>query len=91
MRPPAYLAHAYPSGKSGLRSLECVVKTAVALQVFNRPDLTERVVHEIVRALPPRVFVFADGPRTNEEAERCDQTREIVQRARWELSRRLRS
>ena len=37
--------------------------TPVALLMFNRPDLTERVFEEIARARPRTLLVIADGPR----------------------------
>jgi hypothetical protein len=35
---------------------------AVALFIYNRPDLTSRVFGAVAAARPPRLFVFADGP-----------------------------
>ena len=56
--------------------------TAVALIIFNRPEVTARVVSEIARARPGRLFVIADGPRDGRpgEAEKCAATREIIDR-----------
>jgi hypothetical protein len=59
--------------------------TAVALIIFNRPEVTARVVSEIARARPGRLFVIADGPRDGRpgEAEKCAATREIIDRIDW--------
>jgi hypothetical protein len=48
------------------------LETAVALSVFDRPDTTRRVFAAIAAARPRRLFVFADGPRSPEEARRCE-------------------
>ena len=39
--------------------------TPVAFIIFNRPEVTERVFAEIARARPQKLFVIADGPRTD--------------------------
>src|SRR5262249_54066021 len=59
--------------------------TAVAVIVFNRPEVTARVVNEIARAQPSRLFVIADGPRDDRpgEAEKCAATREVIERVDW--------
>jgi hypothetical protein len=61
------------------------LKTPVAFLIFNRPETTRRVFEEIARARPPRLFIVADGPRAERrgEAERCAQTRSIVERVDW--------
>lgn len=62
------------------------LKTPIAFIIFNRPDTTERVFAEIAKARPPKLLVVADGPRINRpgEAERCIQTRAIIERVNWE-------
>lgn len=58
----------------------------VALFVFNRPDLTARVVETIRAARPSQLFVSADGPRPDrpDEAQLCAQARKVVQAVDWE-------
>lgn len=58
--------------------------TPVALLIFNRPALTERVFEAVAKAKPERLFVVADGPRFPEEAERCLRARAIVERVDWD-------
>jgi hypothetical protein len=62
------------------------VKTPVALMIFNRPAVTERVFQEIARARPSKLFVIADGPRPEKvgEAEKCAAARAIVDQVDWE-------
>ena len=62
------------------------LNTPVAFLIFNRPDTTERVFAQIARARPPKLLVVADGPRLNRagEAERCAQTRAIIDRVDWD-------
>ena len=45
--------------------------TPVVLLIFNRPDFAQLVFRAIAAARPKRLFVFADGPRSAEEAALC--------------------
>jgi hypothetical protein len=62
------------------------LRTPVALLIFNRPDTTERVFNAIAQARPSKLLVVADGPRASRsgEAERCQQTRAVIQRVDWD-------
>jgi hypothetical protein len=58
---------------------------AVALIVFNRPDVTARVF-EAIRAIRPRqLLLVADGPRDGRPADLdlCAATREVIARVDW--------
>lgn len=58
----------------------------ILLLIFNRPDTTAQVFNSIARAKPRRLFVAADGPRTDKEgeAEKCQAVREIIKRVDWD-------
>lgn len=60
--------------------------TPVALLVFNRPDLTRRVLTEIAKARPRRLLIVADGPRAShaEDAAKCAATRALLQDLGWD-------
>jgi hypothetical protein len=62
------------------------MNTPVALIIFNRPDTTERVFTEIAKAKPPKLFVIADGPRTDhpDDVKRCAATRAVVEHIDWD-------
>lgn len=62
------------------------MSTPVALIIFNRPDVTERVVERIAAARPSQLLVVADGPRAERTGERelCAATRAIVERIDWD-------
>lgn len=62
------------------------MRTPVALIIFNRPDTTERVFAEIAKAKPPKLFVVADGPRSDRpaDAEKCAAARAVIERVDWE-------
>ncbi len=62
------------------------LKTPIGFLIFNRPDLTEKVFSAIAQAKPQRLFVIADGPRPDRpgEAEKCEQTRSIIQKVNWD-------
>lgn len=60
------------------------LSTPVAFMIFNRPDLTQVVFEAIAKAEPKTLFVVADGPRFPAEAEKCAQTRAIIDRVDWD-------
>lgn len=61
------------------------LETAVLFLVFNRPDTTKQVFEAIRQAKPPRLYVAADGPRSNREGEvqRVAQVRQIATAVDW--------
>ena len=56
------------------------LETPVAMFVFNRPDVTDRVFAEVRRAQPRRLFIIGDGARGDRDGEldRVTLTRDIV-------------
>jgi hypothetical protein len=62
-----------------------MLKTPVAIVIFNRPDLTARVFAEIAKVKPTRLFVIAEGPRPGVERdpELCAAARRVVERVDW--------
>ncbi len=58
--------------------------TPVLLVLFNRPAFTQRVFDQIKKAAPRRLYVAADGPRTQQEAELCNQARAVAQQVDWD-------
>ncbi|MBD2124682.1 glycosyltransferase family 2 protein [Trichocoleus sp. FACHB-262] len=58
--------------------------TPVVLIVFNRPDLTRLVFDAVAQAKPKKLLVVADGPRFLEEAEKCQQARDIIKNITWD-------
>jgi hypothetical protein len=61
------------------------MRTPVALIIFNRPDLTERVFAQIAKTKPAQFFIIADGPRPDRpgDAEKCAAARAVVDRIDW--------
>jgi hypothetical protein len=62
-----------------------MLKTPVALLVFNRPDTTRRVFEAIRLARPSRLLIVADGPRKDRpgEAALCAAVRAIIDGVDW--------
>jgi len=62
------------------------LNTPILFLIFNRPDTTAKVFERIRQMKPKKLFVSADGPRANKpgEAERCEETRSIIDRVDWE-------
>ena len=61
------------------------MQTPVALIIFNRPDLTQRVFTEIAKVKPSQIFIIADGPRPDKkgEAEKCRAARAVLDQINW--------
>lgn len=62
------------------------MKTPLIFLIFNRPDTTKKVFEAIRHAKPKKLLVVADGPRSDrpEEAEKCQQTRAIIDLVDWD-------
>jgi hypothetical protein len=61
----------------------------VILIIFNRPDTT-RIVFESIRQIKPqKLYVVADGPRSNhpDDISLCAETRDIVKDIDWECEK----
>ncbi|HEY0177078.1 MAG TPA: nucleotide-diphospho-sugar transferase, partial [Pedobacter sp.] len=63
-----------------------ITKSPVLFLIFNRPDTTSRVFREIRAARPARLYIAADGPRTDRENEEllCNETLTIVSQIDWD-------
>jgi len=63
-----------------------VSHTPIVFLIYKRPETTTRVFAEITRAKPPKLLVVADGPRPGVpgEAEKCAQTRAIIESVDWD-------
>src|SRR5262249_25858391 len=62
------------------------MRTPGAFIVFNRPEKTARVLAEIAKAKPRKLFVIADGPRPNclSDIAQCCAVRKIFDQVDWE-------
>jgi len=60
--------------------------TPVLFLIFNRPDTTIEVFEAIRKEKPKKLFIAADGPRSNRETDiiLCKKTRDIVKNIDWE-------
>ena len=60
--------------------------TPVLFLIFNRPETTQQVFSAIKKAKPPRLYVAADGPRSDypNEAESCEIARSIATKVDWD-------
>lgn len=50
----------------------------VLLIIFNRPDLTRRTFNQLKKAKIPKLYLAADGPRSEEEKQLCEEARKAV-------------
>ncbi|WP_375503172.1 glycosyltransferase family 2 protein [uncultured Nostoc sp.] len=62
------------------------MQTPITFIIFKRPQTTEKVFEAIRKAKPTKLFVIADGARTDREgeAEKCEATRAIIERVDWD-------
>lgn len=75
-----------PEKKEETTDSSFTLTTPVLLVVFNRPKDTKQVLTTLARNKPPRLYIAADGPRTNKagEKEKCRQVREVVSGISWD-------
>ncbi len=59
--------------------------TPILFIIFNRPEVTQTVFEKIREVKPAKLYVAADGPRTQKkgETELCEQTRAIINQVNW--------
>jgi endo-1,4-beta-xylanase len=57
----------------------------VLVLIFNRPETTIKVFEKIRATRPPKLYISADGPRSNRpgELERCEEARKIALGVDW--------
>ena len=62
------------------------MNTAIAIIIFNRPDVTRRVVDVVANVRPKKLFVIADGPRLWKagEADSCAAARSVIDSVDWD-------
>jgi len=62
--------------------------TPVALIIFNRPETTNKVFKEIGEAKPSKLFIIADGARSNIAGEEklCKEVKSIVENVDWDCA-----
>jgi hypothetical protein len=68
-----------------------LLRTPVLFLVYNRPDITLRVLDSIRKAKPARLFIAADGPRPGDkrDADNCRRVREIIRTVDWDCEHSL--
>ena len=62
------------------------LSTPVLFLTFNRPETTQQVFSEIRQAQPPRLYVAADGPRSENSSEvmSCELVRSVATNVDWD-------
>jgi len=53
-------------------------KFPVVFFIFRRPETTKKVLSEIIKSKPSKLYIFADGPRNTQDIPMVDMTRKIV-------------
>ncbi len=64
------------------------LKNPVAIIIFNRYDSAHKVLMQIKKAQPEKLYIIADGPRDNKpgEKEKCLKARSIADEVDWDCS-----
>ena len=65
---------------------DIILTSPVLFLIFNRPETTQQVFSAIRKAKPPRLYVAADGPRSDypNEDEKCEHSRKIAKNVDWD-------
>ncbi|PRY53696.1 hypothetical protein B0I27_103166 [Arcticibacter pallidicorallinus] len=60
-------------------------RSAVLFVIFNRPDTTFRVFERIKQTRPAKLYIAADGPRSDNpsDQERCMEARSVIEKIDW--------
>ncbi len=63
-----------------MKNSEYNTKSAVLFLIFNRPETTEKVFQQIKLVKPGKLYIAADGPRSNISGEDaiCKETKELI-------------
>lgn len=61
-------------------------ETPILFVIYNRPDKTDKVFNAIKAIKPKNLFVAADGPKTENDLERCMQARAIIDNIDWDCN-----
>jgi len=56
----------------------------IALIIFNRPQYTRLVLDNIKKAKPTKLYVIADGPKNEDDKEKCSEARAIIDKIDWD-------
>ena len=61
------------------------METPVAIIIFNRPEITARLLDALAAVRPSSLYVIADGPRPDchEDIERCQAARALIKSIDW--------
>ena len=65
---------------------DITLTSPVLFLIFNRPETTQQVFSAIRKAKPPRLYVAADGSRSDypNDAESCEIARSIATNVDWD-------
>ena len=61
-------------------------ETPILIIIYNRPDLAKKVIRLVQRIKPKRLFIAADGPKSNNliEIKKCQDSRNISKTIDWD-------
>ncbi len=61
------------------------MKTPILFIIYNRPEYTKKVFEAIKKAKPEKLFISADGPRSDRVGDvgLCEETRKIIDGVDW--------
>ena len=60
------------------------MNTPILFIIYNRPETTQAVFDVIKSIKPTRLFIAADGPKTEEDVLLCEQARSIIKQIDWD-------
>lgn len=55
-----------------------IKKFPIAFFVFRRPEITNKVLTRIIKSDPPKLYIFADGPRNKSDKLMTNETRKVI-------------
>lgn len=69
-------------------AIQYKVKSPVLLLIFNRPDTTLKVLNQLRKVQPAKLYIAADGPRSNNISDKalCAEARAVIDLIDWDCS-----
>jgi GR25 family glycosyltransferase involved in LPS biosynthesis len=59
------------------------MNTPIALIIYHRPEMTAKVINSLREIKATEIFIIADGPKNELDAERCKETRALINSIDW--------
>ena len=57
--------------------------TPILILIYNRPKITVELFKKLKKIKPNKIYIHADGPKNEEDLEKCNLTRQVFSKINW--------